>query len=152
MGFNSTVFILNDHLGDIRRNPQRFVDEVYHAILSHGRVPDYIVGQTTVMQTAHADVHRLYMSHGNAMIDLSFPYSAKQELLKDGGDRDRLAFMIDYYRDQMKFAKSILRDCDKQLKMLEAQEKIERCSHGKIKGGRIECLTCARKAKKALAK
>lgn len=151
MGFNTTVFLLNDRLDEIKRNPQQFVEEVYQAILSHGRDKDrWITGQTTVMPTAHADVHRLYMSHGNAMIDLSYPYSAKEELLKNGGDQKRLVWMIEYYRENLKIAKSIMKDWERELKKLEEKEKIERCSHDVWKAD--HCYKCEKAQKKNLAK
>jgi hypothetical protein len=75
MGFNTTVFILNDMVEDIRRNPQLFVEQLCDAIRSCPSQKTTILGQTTVMPTAHADVDRLYYTHGNAMSEIYIPYS-----------------------------------------------------------------------------
>jgi hypothetical protein len=130
MGFNTTVFLLNDRLDEIRRNPQAFVEEMLSAIATVGRVgrerDPWITGQTTVMPTAHADVHRLYMSHGNSMIDLSFPYFIKEEIRKNT-DPQRREFLIKYYKDALKVARSLIRDMAKELKELEESEKKNPC-------------------------
>lgn len=70
MGYNTTVFILNDQLDQIRRDPADFVERLYHSIVSSD-TGVYVPGQTTVMPTAHMDVHRLYSTHGNSIIELS---------------------------------------------------------------------------------
>lgn len=69
MGYNTTVLILNDQLGEITADPQRFVDALYHQIIGgrHRLVP----GQVTVMPTAHADQFRLYATQGNCITELS---------------------------------------------------------------------------------
>jgi hypothetical protein len=70
MGFNTTVFILNDQLDQIEQNPERFVRTLTRAIQGDDV---YVPGQTTVMPTAHADVFRLYATHCNGITELS-PY------------------------------------------------------------------------------
>lgn len=67
MGFNTTVFILNDQLDSIRRDPERFVAEISRGL----RGDTHVVGQTTVMPTRHADEFRLYCSQYNSMVELS---------------------------------------------------------------------------------
>ena len=123
MGFNTTVFLLNDRLDEIQRNPEKFVKEVLHAMHDGNdtdRAGAYVTGQTTVMRTAHADIHRLYMSHGNAMIDLTSPYWF--ELAMKEATPDRRKFLRDYYKSQIKIAKSILRDWEKDFKKQETFE------------------------------
>lgn len=74
MGYNTTVFILNDGFGELQRHPEDFVKGINQRMMEGGSVA---VGNhancVTVMPTAHADVFRLYGSHGNLMLDLS-PY------------------------------------------------------------------------------
>lgn len=67
MGYNTTVFILNDCLSDIERNPEKFVADIARH-LNGGT--DHALGQTTVMKTAHADVPRLYLTSHNSIIEL----------------------------------------------------------------------------------
>lgn len=85
MGFNTTVFILNDSLSSIERDPQRFVDDIIHNLNSG---TDHAVGQTTVMPTQHADVPRLYFTQGNAITELSRWASQTEELYR-GSDHGR---------------------------------------------------------------
>lgn len=76
MGFNTTILILNDRLGDIERNPQQFVKDLTAAISSGAdSVRHYVLGQTEVMPTAHAGVFRLYGTQANRIMELS-PRSA----------------------------------------------------------------------------
>lgn len=144
MGFNTTVFLLNDRLDEIRRNPEKFVNEVFQA-LHEGNDAErargcYVTGQSTVMRTQHADVPRLYITHGNAILDLSYPWSAKTEILRYGDEEKRIRFMTQYYKDQIKEAKKMLREWEKNIKKFEEQEKVERCKHGVWRGD--ECYKC----------
>lgn len=68
MGFNTTVFILNDQLSSIERDPGRFVRDISRG-LNDG--DDHALGQTTVMHSEHADVPRLYYTCGNTIVELS---------------------------------------------------------------------------------
>jgi hypothetical protein len=68
MGYNTTVFILNDRLPDIKSSPVRFVNGIVRNLLDG---TDHTFGQTAVMPTAHADVPRLYFTHGNSIVELS---------------------------------------------------------------------------------
>lgn len=68
MGYNTTVFILNDRLGDIERNPEKFVQQMVDAVHEPGF---YVMGQTVVMPTAHADQFRLYATQANSIVELS---------------------------------------------------------------------------------
>lgn len=74
MGYNTTVLILNDGLGEIERHPEQFVERLASQIhrMESGDVP---VGNHAnpvhVMSTAHADVPRLYYTHGNMILELS---------------------------------------------------------------------------------
>jgi hypothetical protein len=68
MGFNTTVFILNDYLGDIRKDSD-FSDKLVNMIGSAGK--GKINQGCTVMPTAHADVFRLYFTHENKIVEVS---------------------------------------------------------------------------------
>jgi hypothetical protein len=84
MGFNTTVLILNDGLYDIERHPEQFVKGIVHkarwregggiAVGSH-------CNAVTVMRTEHADVFRLYATHGNSIVDLSSWWFFKEQYL-----------------------------------------------------------------------
>jgi hypothetical protein len=108
MGYNTTVFILNDRLNEIQNNPQEFVDQLTRAI-QIGKEAD-IIGQTTVMPTMHADVDRVYYTHGNSIIDLSsFPR----------GKSDRY---IKYWLEKGKWARSLIQTVRKNFELEMADE------------------------------
>ena len=67
MGFNSTVLVLNDRLGEIEREPERFVKEMLHAIQRSAMAEqeDFYPGQSTVMSCNHADVVTILAVGGN---------------------------------------------------------------------------------------
>lgn len=67
--------IINDNFTAIQRDPERFVDEIQshmHRGGSFGMHGCHPVA--TVARTQHADVHRLYLTHGNSLWDVS-PYN-----------------------------------------------------------------------------
>lgn len=73
MGFNSTVLVLNDRLGEIERNPERFVKEMLAGINRSGypdEQVDVYTGQTTVMSCAHADTVTILAVGGNCATKL----------------------------------------------------------------------------------
>ncbi len=107
MGFNTTVFILNDRLGEIKDNPVKFVEEVYRAIVG-GQRGQWITGQTTVMPTAHADVPRLYYTHGNSIIELCPGYGKDQ--------KEEIQKHPEFYLRAVKWAKKELRDLEREIK------------------------------------
>lgn len=85
MGYNTTVFILNDRLDAIERDPERFVRDIVHG-LNDGT--DRAIGQTTVMESRHADEPRLYLTHQNSIIELS-PYSRRTKELDTYGPHSK---------------------------------------------------------------
>lgn len=79
MGMNTTVFILNDFLNQIKENPKQFVEELIDAINAGQHAErKYVFGQTTVVPTCHADVPRLYLTHKNGIVDLSFSWNVEK--------------------------------------------------------------------------
>lgn len=68
MGFNSTVLVLNDRLGEIEREPEKFVREMLSGIQRSGypdEQVDFYPGQSTVMSCAHADQVTILAVGGN---------------------------------------------------------------------------------------
>lgn len=112
MGYNTTVFILNDRLSEIVDNPKLFVEELYDAIA--GMKQKSILAQTTVMPTAHADVPRFYYTHGNSIVELARPW------LKE--DKDRVAAHKDYYLEAVKLAKQELQEFKRYLDALPEEK------------------------------
>ena len=80
MGYNTTVFILNDAWSEAEKDPEGFVRKIG---LHMNTGSDLGVGNHlngfTVMPTEHADVMRLYVTHQNMILELS-PYS--KDLMK----------------------------------------------------------------------
>lgn len=78
MGFNSTVLILNDRLSEIRRDPERFVEEMVQGIHRcglPGEQMDIYTGQSTVMSCAHADQVTILAVGGNCATVLGRVYN-----------------------------------------------------------------------------
>ena len=66
MGFMTEVSILNDRWSEIQADPKRFVEEVYEASVRKNR---YVVGQTTVLPSHHADDMRVLYAARNSFFD-----------------------------------------------------------------------------------
>ncbi len=79
MGYMTEISILNDRWEEIRDKPVEFVEQIYNSSMSYGRYPDYIIGQTTVARTHHADDIRIYYAGQNSFCDV---YPAKNESLQ----------------------------------------------------------------------
>jgi len=87
MGYNTTVFILNDHLDHLNKNPDKFMERINEEM--HGGSERWRGGSgVTVMKTAHADVFRLYATHQNSIMDLS-PYCDETMALATGTEHQR---------------------------------------------------------------
>ena len=68
MGINSTIFIYNDLLGEIERDPEGFVREMCREIQGFGystEMKTFFPGQSTVMSVAHADYVTVLAVGGN---------------------------------------------------------------------------------------
>ena len=68
MGFMTEVSILNDRWDEIRKEPEKFVEQLFDASMDSMRY-SYIIGQTTVAKTHHADDLRVYFSGRNSFFD-----------------------------------------------------------------------------------
>jgi hypothetical protein len=66
----TTVGILNDRLCDIEANPKAFVEDIVAAIRS-GEQQSYLLGQTTVLPSHHADTPTVTLAYANSFVDLS---------------------------------------------------------------------------------
>lgn len=87
MGFNTSVVILNDSLGDIANNPERFVRELLDAIRGFGYAKHpYVTGDTKVVSVEHADHKRIIAVGGNCGDILG----AANGVRNDGSDESRL--------------------------------------------------------------
>jgi len=100
MGFMTEVSILNDRWDEIRENPAAFVDQIYTASMS-GNSPDsiygkYVIGQTTVAPTHHADDIRVYFSGRNSFFDA---YPARDISM------DRLKHNLKYLKEMRGYIK-----------------------------------------------
>jgi hypothetical protein len=75
MGFNSTVLILNDRLHEIAEDPE-FGKRISDGITSLNYDPqkEYITGQTSVIETHHADNTAVIAVGGNHATVLGYTY------------------------------------------------------------------------------
>lgn len=69
MGYMTEIGILNDRWDEIRKDPAKFVEQIYESSISFGRVPGCIIGQTTVAKTHHADDAKVYLSYQNSFVE-----------------------------------------------------------------------------------
>lgn len=117
MGYNTTILILNDGLDQLRKNPVEFTEKVWNAIAS-GRETTVGVGNhcnvVTVMPTQHADLPRLYFTHGNSITELS-PYNRDTLDLVRHGD-----FRRDHVINSIKTAERYLRELKKAVREVDA--------------------------------
>lgn len=83
MGFNTTVFIINDGFDQIEKHPEDFVAGIKQAMYEGGTVGvGCHVNCVEVLNTQHADVFRLYASQANSIFELS-PYSVRTRKLAE---------------------------------------------------------------------
>jgi hypothetical protein len=100
MGYNTTVFIINDGLGEIESHPEQFVEGINHHLNNGGTVAvGCHANCVEVMPSAHADIFRLYASRGNRMVELS-PYNEKT--------RKQCTTHSDLIRSDIETARSLL--------------------------------------------
>ncbi len=106
MGYNTTIFVLNDRLHDIKKNPERFVEDIWDGVYDGA---DHAFGQTTVMRSDHADVPRLYLTHQNSILELDRWSRRTMEYAKRGesdrvrirGSIERARHMLDNLEDEL---------------------------------------------------
>lgn len=96
MGFMTEISVLNDRWGEIRKDPSKFVEQIYQSSMSFGRTPDYVIGQTTVARTHHADDLRVYHAHGNSFFD-AYP--------DKGFDVRRLEMHLGFLKEMKRYLK-----------------------------------------------
>jgi hypothetical protein len=81
MGFMTEVGILNDRWDEIRREPAKFVEEIYDASMGYDG-HRYIIGQTTVPPSHHADDVKVYYSGQNSFFEAYPTRHMDERLLK----------------------------------------------------------------------
>lgn len=70
MGFMTDISILNDRWDEIRKNPAEFVEQIFQSNWGGSDLyGHYVIGQTTVAKTHHADDIRVYFSGRNSFFD-----------------------------------------------------------------------------------
>lgn len=108
MGYNTTVFILNDGLGSIEEDPEGFVDQIDRDMTNGSPRWSQPV---RVMRTAHADVRRVYTTHANGILDLS-PYCDETlDMAVNGPEfqQDYIDKSIEEVEDQLRRLKERIR-------------------------------------------
>lgn len=96
MGFMTEISILNDRWDEIRKNSARFVEEIYTNSMTNGRVATYVIGQTEVAKTHHADDIRVYFSGRNSFFDA---YPEKNMTV------DRLKHHLSFLKEMKRYIK-----------------------------------------------
>jgi|SRR5882757_4404735 len=108
MGFMTEISILNDRWHEIRKEPEKFVEQIYESSLSFGRYPSHIIGQTTVAKTHHADTLCVFYARGNSFFE-TYP--------EQNFDLNRLQ----YHLKSIKSIKQYLKICETETKNRIAQ-------------------------------
>lgn len=101
MGYMTEIGILNDRWSEIRKDPAKFVEQIYQSSMSNGREPNYIIGQTTVARTHHADHLHVYYAHGNSFFE-AYP------------EREFDLRRLEYHLEAIKHMKRYLKTCEAQ--------------------------------------
>ena len=97
MGFMTEISILNDSFYQIEQNPELFLKQVRRAMNDHPwDYPTYVIGQTTVHPSHHADDSRIYLADRNSFKDLG-EYGIERELSHSAPVDHRL----DYYEERI---------------------------------------------------
>jgi competence CoiA-like predicted nuclease len=108
MGYMTEIGILNDRWDEIRKEPAKFVEQIYDSSMSNGRTPQWIVGQTTVAKTHHADDWKVYLAHQNSFVE-AYP------------DRDFDERRLKYHLKDLSIMKDYLKTCERETKRLLAK-------------------------------
>jgi hypothetical protein len=119
MGYNTTVLILNDSLDVLEKNPEEFTKKLVGKILSMEEGDVGVSGHVNpvyVMPTAHADVFRLYCTHGNSIVELSRWNRHTMEMARDEQHPYRREFLERCIRS----AQGLLTDLKKELRACPA--------------------------------
>jgi len=117
MGFNTVVLIRNDGWAHLQENAQEAIDGMYAKMREGGEVAvGTFCNPITVMPTSHADVFRLFANTGNTLFELS-PWA------RDTRDFAANKWGRKILRQAAKEAKYNLKELEKLLKEIEAQEK-----------------------------
>jgi hypothetical protein len=118
VGFNTTVLILNDGLDHIEKHPDEFYQGLCEKMHDGGDVSlGGFVNPVHVMPTAHADVFRLYATHGNAILELSRYNKETMRLVTEGKD-----FQKRYVLDMIASAERELDDLREQIEKIEDED------------------------------
>jgi hypothetical protein len=96
MGFMTEISILNDRWDEIRKNAGEFVEQIYMSSMTNGREPQYIIGQTTVERTHHADDVRVYFAGRNSFFD-AYP--------EKGMSKGQLEHHLKYLKEMKRYIK-----------------------------------------------
>jgi hypothetical protein len=90
VGFNTTVFFLNDQWSDIKNDPEGTVQFIGQAMNDGGQNRNYV----TVMRSAHADTFRLYSTWQNQIIEINPDDDTVKKLAETKHGREHLAAVI----------------------------------------------------------
>ena len=75
MGYNTQILVLNDGWDQAKKHPEHFVEAVdfYVQGRTYGRPGPvgHHANMVSGLRTAHADQHRIIVSHGNLMSEMS---------------------------------------------------------------------------------
>lgn len=110
MGFNTTVLILNDGLTEIQADPKAFVEGICSKLHDGGdvRVGNFC-NPVYVMPTAHADMFRLYTSHGNSLVELSHYQPRTRRLLGDKHSREVVLRLIKLAKSEIRALEAFIK-------------------------------------------
>lgn len=103
VGFNTTVLILNDGITNIKADADEFVNGIIECLMRGG---DVRVGTFTnvarVLPSAHADIHRVYSSHGNHIMEMEASPELVARYLKEKSYRELIDRRIKWVNAQVR--------------------------------------------------
>lgn len=106
MGYNTTVFFLNDFWHDIKDHPEdtiRFIGEAMH---DGGQSRHYV----TVMRSEHADYLRLYVTWQNQIVEMTPNDETVERLLEMPHGPDHLGTVIRTARQRLDVIEALVRE------------------------------------------
>ncbi len=107
MGYNTIIMILNDRLPDIKADPGQFVRGIIEGLHDPDR---WVLGQTTVIPTRHADELQIVASAGNYALSMS-PYGDElRQMIHYGGHRRNI--VRSRAEEMIRWGEKIIEMCD----------------------------------------
>jgi hypothetical protein len=104
MGYLTPILIRNDALNTIQEHSEEFVQGIKNKMDNGGELPlGNYCNPVEIFKTEHMDIPRVFIVNGNTMFEVKSNLKNKE-------------FAKDFYKQSIKIAKQIIKDCERELK------------------------------------